>query len=55
MRVQEDTMPACVPVRDMKDAAKIGKFVEEPNGSVIVTRNGRDAYAVMTGDAYDAI
>lgn len=48
-------MSACVPVRDMKDAAKIDKFVEESNGSVIVTRNGLDAYAVMTGDANDAI
>lgn len=48
-------MPACVPVRDMKGAAKIGKLVEESNGPAIVTRNGRDAYAVMTDDAYDAI
>lgn len=39
----------------MKDTAKFGKLVEESNGPVIVTRNGSDAYAVMTSDAYDAI
>lgn len=48
-------MPTCVPVREMKDTAKFGKLVEESNEPVIVTRNGRDAYVVMTSDAYDAI
>ena len=52
---REATISIRVPVRDMKDAAKIGKLVEESNGLAIVTRNGRDAYVVMTSDAYDAI
>ncbi|WP_291290449.1 type II toxin-antitoxin system prevent-host-death family antitoxin [Enorma sp.] len=42
-------------VREMKDTAKFGKLVEESNEPVIVTRNGRDAYVVMTSDAYDAV
>lgn len=44
-------MPIRVSVREMKDTAKFGKLVEESNGPVIVTRNDRDAYAVMTSDA----
>ena len=48
-------MATCVPVRDMKDTAKFSRIVEESAEPVTVTRNGRDAYEVMTSEVYDSI
>ena len=40
-------MPTCVPVKDMKDAGKFAKLVEESREPAIVARNGYDAFVVM--------
>ena len=48
-------MPVCVPIRDLKNTAEFSKTVEDSAGPVIVTRNGREAFAVMTVEQLDAL
>lgn len=48
-------MPTCVPVREMKDTAAFAALVESANGPVTVTKNGRDAFVVMTSAEYDGM
>lgn len=48
-------MALCVPVRDMKDTAKLLSVVTGSKDPVTVTRNGRDALIVMTPEAYDGL
>ena len=48
-------MPVCVPIRDMKNTAEFSKTVEDAAEPVIVTRNGREAFAVMTVEQLDAL
>ena len=48
-------MPVCVPIRDLKNTAEFSKTVEDSAEPVIVTRNGREAFAVMTVEQLDAL
>lgn len=48
-------MATCVPIKDLKNTAAFSKLVEESEGPVIVTKNGRDAFAVMTIQELDAL
>ena len=48
-------MPVCVPIRAMKDTAKFAATVEESDGPVTVTKNGRDAFVVMGTEEYAAM
>ena len=46
-------MPITVPVRDLKDTAKICKTVREAAGPVTVTRNGYAEMVLMRPEEYD--
>ena len=48
-------MPVCVPIRDLKNTAEFSKTVEDAAEPVIVTRNGREVFAVMTVEQLDAL
>ena len=48
-------MPACVPIKDMKDTAAFTRTIEEAPGPVTVTKNGYDAFVVMSTDDYEAM
>lgn len=48
-------MQTCVPIKDMKDTAAFAATVENADGPVIVTRNGRAAFAVMTMEELDSL
>lgn len=48
-------MTTCVPIKEMKNTAAFAEMVEASQGPVIVTRNGRQALAVMTVDEFDAL
>lgn len=48
-------MPVCVPIKDLKNTAAFAETVESSADPVIVTRNGREAFAVMTVEKLDAL
>lgn len=48
-------MPACVPIKELKNTTEFAATVEASPEPVIVTRNGREAFAVMTVDKLDAL
>lgn len=48
-------MAVCVPIKDLKNTATFAETVESSADPVIVTRNGRDAFAVMTVEKLDAL
>lgn len=48
-------MPITVPVRDLKDTAKICKTVREAPDAVIVTRNGYAEMVLVKPEDYDAM
>ena len=48
-------MQTCVPIKDLKDTAAFAATVEASDGPVIVTRNGRAAFACMTMEELDAL
>lgn len=48
-------MPACVPIKDLKDTAAFSRKVETARGPITVTRNGYDAFVVMKSDDYEAM
>lgn len=48
-------MTRCVPIRDVRDTAKFAKTVEESKEPIVVTRNGYQAFIVMSTDEYDAL
>lgn len=47
-------MPACVPVRDLKDTAAFASLVDEQR-EVTVTKNGYEAFHCLSNDQYQAI
>ena len=48
-------MTVCVPIKDLKNTATFSKLVESSPDPVIVTRNGRESFAVMTVEELDAL
>lgn len=48
-------MPKCVPIKEIKNTAEFARIVEESPEPVIVTRNGRDAFAAMSMEVLDAL
>lgn len=48
-------MTTCVPIKDMKSTTAFADLVERSDGPVIVTRNGRDAFAVLRMDDLQAL
>ena len=48
-------MPVCVPIKELKNTAAFAELVESSPDPVIVTRNGRDAFAVMTVEELDSL
>lgn len=48
-------MPTCVPIKDLKSTTAFADLVERSEGPVIVTRNGRDAFAVLRMDDLAAL
>jgi prevent-host-death family protein len=48
-------MPVCVPIKELKNTATFAELVESSPEPVIVTRNGRSAFAVMTVEELDAL
>lgn len=53
--LKEAIMTTCVPIRALKDTGAFAKTVEEAGEPVHVTRNGEEAFVVMTSEAYDAM
>lgn len=47
-------MPACVPVRDLKDTAAFASLVDEKR-EVTVTKNGYEAFHCLSNDQYQAM
>ena len=48
-------MTVCVPIKDLKNTATFSKLVESSPDPDIVTRNGRESFAVMTVEELDAL
>ena len=48
-------MTVCVPIKDLKNTATFSKLVESSPDPVIVTRKGRESFAVMTVEELDAL
>lgn len=49
-------MPACVPIKDLRDTASFLKLVEsESPRPVVVTRNGYDEFVVLSSSEYDRL
>ena len=48
-------MPVCVPMRELKGTARFASLVEQADGPVTVTRNGKDALVVITSDSFEAM
>lgn len=45
----------CVPIKDLKNTTAFAETIENSDGPVIVTRNGREAFIAMRPDDYDAL
>lgn len=49
-------MPACVPIKELRDTATFLKLVEsESPKPVIVTKNGYDEFVVLSSAEYDRL
>lgn len=49
-------MPACVPIKDLRDTANFLKLVErEAPQPVVVTKNGYDKFVVISSAEYDRL
>ncbi len=48
-------MPRCVPIKEIKNTVEFARIVEESPEPVIVTRNGREAFAAMSMEVLDAM
>lgn len=48
-------MPKIIPIRDLKDTAKISTMVRESPGPVYVTKNGYDDMVIMRTEDYDQL
>jgi len=46
-------MPQIVPIRDLKDTAKISQLCEESKEPVFVTKNGYGNLVIMSMDVYE--
>ena len=55
MAREDNTMPTCVPIKELKNTATFAKLVEESDGPIIVTKNGYESFAVMTMDQLEAL
>lgn len=48
-------MSVCVPIRELKNTASFAELVNEADDTVIVTKNGQAAFAVLTMEQLDAL
>ena len=48
-------MPRCIPIKEIKNTTEFARIVEESPEPVIVTRNGREAFAAMSIEVLDAM
>lgn len=48
-------MTICVPIKELKNTASFARLVEGSSDPVIVTKNGFEAFAVMTVEKLDAL
>ena len=46
-------MPRCIPIKEIKNTTEFARIVEESPEPVIVTRNGREAFAAMSIELLD--
>ena len=46
-------MPKIIPIRELKNTAKLSDIVHEANEPVYVTKNGHDDMVIMSSDVYD--
>ena len=46
-------MPRIIPIRDLKDTAKISEMVHESDEPIFVTKNGYGEMAIMSMKAYE--
>ena len=46
-------MPRIIPIRDLKDTAKISEMVHESDEPIFVTKNGYGDMAIMSMKAYE--
>ena len=48
-------MPRIIPIRDLKDTAKISKMVQESDEPIFITKNGYGEMAIMNMKRYEEI
>ena len=48
-------MPRCIPIKEIKNTTEFARIVEESPEPVIVTRNGREAFAAVSIELLDAM
>ena len=48
-------MPQIVPIRDLKDTAKISQICEESKEPIFVTKNGYGSLVIMSMDVYEEL
>ena len=48
-------MATCVPIKELKNTTTFAKLVEESPEEVIVTKNGYEAFAVMSLERLEAL
>lgn len=46
-------MPRIIPINELKNTAKISKYIEESNEPVYVTKNGYGSMVIMSLDVYE--
>lgn len=46
-------MPRIIPIRDLKDTAKISKMVQESDEPIFITKNGYGEMAIMNMKTYE--
>ncbi|MDR1412801.1 MAG: type II toxin-antitoxin system Phd/YefM family antitoxin [Actinomycetes bacterium] len=46
-------MPTIIPIRELKNTAKISALVHEEGGPIFVTKNGYDDMVIMSSEEYD--
>ena len=55
IEIQEFHMPAIVPIRDLKDTAKISALCKETDAPVFITKNGYGELVLMSIATYERI
>jgi prevent-host-death family protein len=48
-------MPKIIPIKELKDTAKVSNMVRESASPVYVTKNGYDDMVIMTMEEYDRL